>query len=236
MNPSLFCLLMTCPFPSLLSTPMTSLTLTDVDLIYSWATQNYLTFNARKCKYMLLSRKCYSLLSSVTINLQLGPNELERVSSYRYLGVIITDNLTWDEHISHMCAEARRLIGLFFRRFAKFLTPTVLIKLYKVLIRPHLEYCPYVWDPFTIKLKQQIESVQKFALRVCLKHWDMPYSDMLELTGLPTLESRRSLLKLCLTFKIVHGLVYFLYSVSTTRSSSRLSHSLSFRPYSNSSS
>ena len=28
----------------------------DVDLIYSWATQNYLTFNARKCKYMLLSR------------------------------------------------------------------------------------------------------------------------------------------------------------------------------------
>ena len=102
------------------------------------------------------------------------------------------------------------LIGLFFRRFAKFLAPTVLIKLYKVLIRPHLEYCPYVWDPFTIKLKQQIESVQKFALQICLKHWDMPYSDMLELTGLPTLESCRSLLKLCLTFKIVHGLVYLI--------------------------
>ena len=145
--------------------------------------------------HMLLSRKRYSLLSSVTFNLQLGPNELERVSSYRCLGVIITDNLTWDEHISHMCAKARQLIGLFFfRRFAKFLTPTVLIKLYKVLIRPPLEYCSYVWDPFTIKLKQQIESVQKFALRVCLKHWDMPYSDMLELTVLPTLESRRSLL------------------------------------------
>ena len=78
----------------------------DVDLIYSWATQNYLTFNARKCKYMLLSRKRYRVLSSVTFNLQLGPNELERVS---YLGVIVTD-----EHISHMCAKAGRLIGLFF--------------------------------------------------------------------------------------------------------------------------
>ena len=67
----------------------------------------------------------------------------------------------------------------------------------------------------------------------------MPYSNMLELTGLPTLESRRSLLKLCLNFKIVHGLVYFpdnLYTVSTTRSCSRLSHSLSLCPYSNSSS
>ena len=71
------------------------------------------------------------MLSSVTFNLQLGPNELERVS---YLGVIITD-----EHISHMCAKASLLIGLFFRHFAKFLTPTVLIK---VLIRSHLEYCP----------------------------------------------------------------------------------------------
>ena len=135
-----------------------------------------------------------------------------------------------------MCQSQAADWSVFFRCFAKFLTPTVLIKLYKVLIRPHLEYCPYIWDPFTIKLKQQIESVQKFALRVCR---DMPYSNMLELTGLPTLESRRSLLKLCLTFKIVHGLIYFpdnLYSVSTTRSSSRLSHSLSLCPYSNSSS
>ena len=121
----------------------------------------------------------------------------------------------------------------FFGALQNFSHQLFLIKLYKVLICPHLDYCPYVWDPFTIKLKQQIESVQKFALRVCLKHWDMPYSDMLELTGLPTLESRCSLLKLCLTFKI-----YFpdnLYSVSTTRSSSRLSHSFSLRP-SNSSS
>ncbi len=52
----------------------------DVDSIHSWATQNYLTFNARKCKYMLLSRKRFSLLSLVTFNLQLGSNELERVS------------------------------------------------------------------------------------------------------------------------------------------------------------
>ena len=39
----------------------------DVDLIYSWATQNYLTFNAHKCKYMLLSRKRYK--SAVICNI-----------------------------------------------------------------------------------------------------------------------------------------------------------------------
>ena len=55
----------------------------------------------------------------VVLSLQFGPNELERVSSYRYLRVIITDNLTWDEHISHMCAKARQLIGLFFSALCK---------------------------------------------------------------------------------------------------------------------
>ena len=88
-------------------------------------------------------------------------------------------------------------------------------------------------------MKQQIESVQKFALRVCLKQWNMPYCDVLEHTGLPRLESHRSLLKLSLTFKVVHGLVYFpndIYSLSITHSSPRISHSLSHRPYSSSSS
>ena len=68
---------------------------------------------------------------------------------------------------------------------------------------------------------------------------NMPYCDMLEYTGLPRLELRRSLLKLSLTFKIVHGLVYFpndTYSLSITRSSPRISHSLSLCLYSSSSS
>ena len=118
-------------------------------------------------------------------------------------------SLAYRNHNQSYVCQSQAADWSVFSALAKFLTPTVLIKLYKVLIRPHLKYCPYVWDPFTIKLKQQIESVQKFALQVCLKHWDVPYSDMLELTGLPILESRPSLLYLCLTFKIVHGLVYF---------------------------
>ncbi len=134
-----------------------------------------------------------------------------------------------------MCNKTRQLIGLFFRRFSKHLTPDILVKLYKVLIRPHLEYCPYIWDPSTSKLKQQLESVQKFALRVCLKQWDMPYDDMLTLTGLPHLESRRSVQKLSLAFKIVNGLVLFpsdIYFLSTTRYSPRTSHSMPLHSYS----
>ena len=126
-------------------------------------------------------------------------------------------SLMWDKHINQVCSKARQPIGLFYWRFSKHLTPAF-------LIRPHLEHCPYVWDPFTIKLKQQIESVQKFALRVCLKQWNVPYCDMLEHTGLPRFESHRSLLKLSLTFRVLYN--YFpndIYSLSFTCSSPHIS-------------
>jgi len=39
--------------------------------------------------------------------------------------------------------------------------------------------------------------------------WDAGYEDLLELVGLPPLEQRRIYLKLCLLFKITHGLCHF---------------------------
>ena len=46
--------------------------------------------------------------------------------------------------------------------------------------------------------------VQKFALRMCGKHWDSSYDDLLQLFSLPSLQQRRLYL-----LKIVHGLFYF---------------------------
>jgi hypothetical protein len=105
-----------------------------------------------------------------------------------------------------------------------------MLKLYKAIIRPHLEYCPFVWDPPTFALRKQVESVQKSALRVCLKAWALPYSEMLSIS---TLESRRLVFKCCLVYKILNHEIYFpnnMYSPRTTRTSSRLSHPLTLQP------
>ena len=56
---------------------------------------------------------------------------------------------------------------------------------------------------------QSLESVQKFALRVCSKQWDWGYSELMDMFNLPSLENRRLYLKLCHLFKIVHGLCNF---------------------------
>ena len=72
-----------------------------------------------------------------------------------------------------------------------------------------LEYASSAWDPFLKKDIDLIENVQKFALKVCTKSWDASYSSLLEVTRLPSLQTRRTHAKLCNLFKIINGLTFY---------------------------
>ena len=61
----------------------------------------------------------------------------------------------------------------------------------------------------SLKDTNKLESVQRFALRMCLKQWDLGYQDLLDLSQFPTLENRRLYLKLCTLYKIIHGYFHF---------------------------
>ena len=62
-------------------------------------------------------------------NLTLNGEILERVNSYKYLGITFTTDLSWHPHISNICTKTRKLIGLLYRRFCKHTTPAVMLKL-----------------------------------------------------------------------------------------------------------
>ena len=81
--------------------------------------------------------------------------------------------------------------------------------MYISLVRLHLEYASQVWNPYKAGEINSLEDVQKFALRMCAKHWDSSYDDLLQPFSLPSLQQRREYLDLSTMFKIVHGLFYF---------------------------
>jgi len=105
---------------------------------------------------------------------------MERVESYRYLGVHVTSNLTWTEHISQICTKARKLVGMLYRHYSKWADTDTLRCIYLTCIQPHLEYACQLWDHYINKMSQNLESIQKFACRVCLKQWDLSYNCMLQ--------------------------------------------------------
>ena len=81
----------------------------------------HLQFNTSKCKYMTISRKRAKELPP-TINLNGIP--LDRVTEFKYLGILITADLSWTAHIQ------RRLVGMLYRQFYQDADTTTLKQLY----------------------------------------------------------------------------------------------------------
>ena len=62
---------------------------------------------------------------------------------------------------------------------------------------------------YTQRHSSTIESVQKFACKVCLKQWDMDYESMLQQLELTSSSQRRKFLKLTTLYNIIIGTLYF---------------------------
>ena len=89
----------------------------DINTIHLCIKSSFLTLNAAKCKYIITSRKKHPCIP--LIGLFLSTEIMERVEIYRYLGVHVTSNQTWTEHISQICTKAKKLVGMLYRRYSK---------------------------------------------------------------------------------------------------------------------
>lgn len=131
------------------------------------------------------------------------------VNNVKYLGIQINSDLSWSAHVTSLCNKARRLIGLLYRRFYKHAASSTLLQLYKSFIRPHLEYCSVVWNPYLVCDIEALEKVQRFALRVCLKNWSASHEQLYNQSNVPPLSARRTNASLCYLFKLVNNMIVY---------------------------
>ena len=83
---------------------------------------------------------CQTLPSSI-------PGPLQRVECYKYLGLLISSNMSWLMHITATCSKAKQILGLNYRHFYGSASPDTLKQLYLSMVRPHLDYACQIWDP-----------------------------------------------------------------------------------------
>ena len=118
---------------------------------------------------MFISLKPSSFFSSFPPLYHNG-SSLELVYSYKYLGVLISSNLSWSLHnIDSICRKSRQSLGLLFRHFYYHSSPSALFQLNTTFVRPHLEYCSILWDPSSHSVTNSFEKVQFFALKLRYK-------------------------------------------------------------------
>ena len=118
-------------------------------------------------------------------------NDIERVSSYKLLGVYISNDLKWNQHVEYIVKRAnKRLYAL--RLLKKSGLPhTDLVQIYCSLIRSVVEYASPVWAALPDYLSDLLEAVQRRALRIIFP--DNSYEESLAFSALPTLSQRRDL-------------------------------------------
>ena len=88
--------------------------------------------------------------------------DLEKVTSARYLGVGISNTLNWNTHVDRTALNANRSLVVI-KRNLKTKSPKVREMAYQTLVHPQLEYASAIWDLHTNENTYKIEMVQRRA-------------------------------------------------------------------------
>ena len=161
-------------------------------MIERWTKENEGLLNTKKSNYMIFN---FSNLLQFKTRLFLDGNLLEQVKETRLLGVILTDDLKWHKNTQNLVKRCyQRMIII--RNFYSFNVPIAeLVNIYCLYIRSVAEQSCVVWgSAITVEEENDLERIQKVALRIILKEKYVSYSNALAIAKLDTLKSRRIVL------------------------------------------
>ena len=174
----------------------------DLHSLTQWAKTWQMTFNLSKCELLRItnkqnpSRYCYHM----------DGEEVRSVPNAKYLGVILDEHLTFNEHIKKIVNKANQVRG-FLQRNISSCPARVKEACYISMVRPVVEYSSVVWSPFTNKNINLVESVQRRAARFVTGDYGFMSSvtGMLNSLGWTSLECRREISRVIMLFKILHN-------------------------------
>ena len=86
--------------------------------------------------------------------------KIKQVSNFDFLGVRISDNLTWTAHINELAIKIGKAIGIL-KRLKRFLPTSILLMIYNAIILSRLNFSILAWG-FDIS---RLEILQKKAIR-----------------------------------------------------------------------
>ena len=101
------------------------------------------------------------------------------VDSTKDLGIIITQNLTWENHYKLISGKAYKILGLIRRSFSGNGPVETRKRLYISLVHSQILYCSQVWRPYLIKNINMLERIQRRATKWILNDYQSSYRSCL---------------------------------------------------------
>ena len=204
---------------SIVHNPLTSASELNQDLkvISTWAYQWKMSFNPDP------SKQATEILFTKKRNIVHHPPlffngaQVQRTDEHKHLGLILDPKLTFKNHIAAKTKFSRKNIGIL-KQLSLYIPLKTLDQLYKILVRPHLDYCDIIYhlppnlNEFDSSLSlnvsmEMIEKVQYQAAMAITGTWQGTNRNKLyEELGWESLSERRWSRRLFQFFKIQNGL------------------------------
>jgi len=158
---------------------------------YTQDMENNMELNTSKTKEMDLGPIARPELAPPLLTTPAGT--IERVHSFKLLGVHIESSLCWSTHINSILKKVTRRIYFLKQLKRAGLSSTHLLEYSIAVIRPVLKYCvPVCHHALTKEQSKQIEAIQKRAIHIIFNFTRrMPYTSMIYAANINTLASRR---------------------------------------------
>ena len=146
----------------------------DLKIISGWAYQWKMQFNPDKIKQAVQVIFSQKRIKPAHPLLYFNENQVVSKQEQKHLGLILDSGLTFHSHVREKIISARSGIGVI-RFLSKYVTKDVLDQMYKLYVRPHLDYGDIIYhkfDPdFTLEFTRKLESTQYTAALAVSGAW-----------------------------------------------------------------
>src|SRR6218665_1954564 len=170
----------------------------DLRRMFRWSQDCQMLFNLEKCSGMHMGK------GNPELSYVMGGKVLKVSEEEIDLGVIMHRSAQPSRQCAEASKKANSTLGMIRWTIVTRDKDTIL-RLYKTLVRPQLEYCIQVWSPYLKKDMEKLEKVQRRATKMIQDYKYISYKERFIMCGLTTLDKRRSIGDLNEAYKNITG-------------------------------
>jgi len=171
-----------------------------------WFELNKLSLNVNKTHCIVFVTR-HNRNIQTDFSILMDSTTVERVSYTKFLGVIINENLNWEDHIFTVKQKVSKNLGII-RNIMHKVPDSVLLNLYFSLIHPYLSYCNVVWAIDRSCVLNKLFILQKKAVRsITHSRWNCHSIPIFKRLGILPICSLNDLQIACFMYRQVHKLL-----------------------------
>ena len=106
----------------------------DIDKLVRWSEKWQMLFNVGKCKCL------HTGPGNTSMNYEMGGTILSKTGKEKDIGVTMNANMKVSEQCRIAASKGNQVLGMI-RRNITYKEKSLIVPLYKAIVRPHLEYC-----------------------------------------------------------------------------------------------